>query len=37
VAESSEHGDVPSGCVKGGKLDYVKKYQLIKERSAPHF
>ena len=37
VAGSSEHGNVPSGCVKGGKLDYVKKYQLTKERSTPHF
>jgi hypothetical protein len=31
VAGSSEHGNVPSGCVQGGKLDYVMNYHIIKK------
>jgi len=36
VVGSCEHGNEPSGSIKGGKfLDYLGGYQLLKKDSAP--
>jgi hypothetical protein len=36
LASSCEHGNEPSGCIKGGKfLDYLNDYQVAKKDFAP--
>jgi hypothetical protein len=35
VAGSCEHGNEPSGSKKGGELDQLSDFQLLKKDSAP--
>jgi hypothetical protein len=35
VVGCCEHGNEPSGSIKGGEFDYLSDYQLLKNDSAP--